>query len=218
MFDAIPNKLAGLTGGIASGKSTASAMLAEAGAHIVDADHIAREVVQKGTPAWRAIVAHYGPRILRPDGQIDREALGALVFHDPDAKEALNRMVHPAVGEKMQAEIQRLAARYPEDLLVLDVPLLIESGWHAFLPLVILVYVPESVQKTRLMRRDGLSSTDAEARIRAQMPIEAKRAHADYIIDNSGSREATRRQVMAVYRRIMAGEPPAAAAGLTAQP
>lgn len=217
MFDAIPNKLAGLTGGIASGKSTAAAMLAEAGARVVDADHIAREVVQKGTAGWQAIVAHFGKRILRPDGQIDREALGAIVFHDPDAKAILNRIVHPAVGEQMEAEIQRLAAFHPKDLLVLDVPLLIESGWHAFLPVVILVYVPESVQKTRLMQRDGLSRADAEARIRAQMPIEAKRALADYIIDNSGSREATRRQVMDVYRRIMGGKHPTETASSPAQ-
>ena len=104
----------------------------------------------------------------------------------------------------MQAEIRRLGARHPDDLLVLDVPLLIESGWHALVPVVILVYVPEAVQKARLMQRDGLSGADADARIRAQMPIDAKRAYADYIIDNSGGREATRRQVRAVYRRIMA--------------
>lgn len=212
MFEALPGKLAGLTGGIASGKSTVAVMLAEAGARIIDADRIARDVVRKESPAWQAIVAHFGKAILRSDGQIDRERLGAVVFHDAKAKEALNRIVHPRVGAQMQAEIQRLADRHPEDLLVLDVPLLIESGWHAFLPVVILVYVPETIQKARLMRRDGLSDADAEARIRAQMPIDAKRAHADYIIDNSKGREATRRQVAELYGRIMAGERPPPAA------
>ena len=204
MVDAPAPRTAGLTGGIASGTSTAAAMLAEAGARVVDADLIARQVVRKGTPAWRDIVGHFGRAVLDSDGQIDRASLGATVFRDSRAKEALNRIVHPRVREVMQAEIRRLSTRHPDDLLVLDVPLLIESGWHALVPVVILVYVPEAVQKARLMQRDGLDGADAEARIRAQMPIDAKRAYADYIIDNSGSREATRRQVLAVYGRIMA--------------
>ena len=205
ILDAASLKIAGLTGGIASGKSTAAAMLADAGARIVDADRIARQVVQKGTPAWRAIAARFGAATLRADGQIDRETLGAIVFRDPEARTVLNEIVHPRVLERIQTKLHQIADRSPDDLVVLDVPLLIESGWHAFLPVVILVYVPEAVQKERLMKRDGLDAAEAEVRIRAQIPIEAKRAHADYVVDNTGRREATRRQVFEIYQQIVTG-------------
>jgi len=208
--DAAPPIIAGLTGGIASGKSTVAAMLAAAGARIVDADKIAREVVRKGRPAYHEIVHHFGPTILDPEGQIDREALGAIVFNDQNAKQALNAIVHPRVREVMQTHIQAHAREHPEDPVILDVPLLIESGWHELLPVVILVYVPEAVQQARLMARDGWGAADAMARIRAQMPIDAKRAYADFIIDNAGTREATRRQVLNVYEKICAGAAPPA--------
>ena len=200
--------IAGLTGGIASGKSTVAAMLAEAGAHIVDADRIAHQVVLKGLPAWQDIVDYFGESILTCDGQIDREALGSIVFSDIEAKKTLNGIVHPRVFETMAQEIQRLAETYPGDLVVMDVPLLIESGLHHSLPIVILVYVPEIMQKNRLMRRDGLNAADAAARIRSQMPIDAKRAHAHYIVDNTGDLDATRRQVFDIYRKIISGAPP----------
>jgi dephospho-CoA kinase len=217
-IDATPLIIAGLTGGIASGKSTVAAMLAAAGARIVDADRIAHQVVDKGQPAYDDIVRHFGPAILKPDGQIDREALGDIVFNDKDAKQALNDIVHPRVNGVMQQYIHQLAREHPQDPVILDIPLLIESGWHTVLPVVILVYVPEVVQQTRLMTRDGLTATDAMARIRAQMPIDAKRAHADYIIDNTGTLEDTQRQVLAVYEKICAGGPPSAASGDATQP
>jgi dephospho-CoA kinase len=207
-FETAARIIAGLTGGIASGKSTVAEMLAVAGARIVDADRIAHQVVQQGQPAWQDIVRHFGPTILKPDGQINREALGAIVFNDREAKQALNVIVHPRVFEVMQQDIRQLVIDHPGDLLILDVPLLIESGWHEFLPVVILVYVPEAVQRTRLMRRDGLSAAEAMARIRAQMPIDAKRDLADFIIDNTGTLEETRRQVRAVYAKILAGAKP----------
>ncbi len=182
-------------------------MLAEAGARIVDADRIAHQVVLKGQPAWQDIVDHFGSGILTRDGQIDREALGSIVFNDTEAKKTLNGIVHPRVFETMAQEIQSLAEAHPGDLVIMDVPLLIESGLHTSLPIVILVYVPEMMQKERLMRRDGLNAADAAARIRAQMPIDAKRAHAHYIIDNSGDLGATRRQVLDIYRKILSGAP-----------
>jgi dephospho-CoA kinase len=200
--------IAGLTGGIASGKSTVAAMLAEAGARIVDADRIAHQVVLKGLPAWQDIVEHFGKGILDRDGQIDREALGAIVFNDAEAKEALNGIVHPRVFETMTQEIKLLAETHPGDLVIMDVPLLIESGLHESLPIVILVYIPQMLQKERLMRRDGLNAADAAARIRAQMPIDAKRAHAHYVVDNSGDLDATRRQVLDIYQKILSGAPP----------
>ena len=217
-IDASPPIIAGLTGGIASGKSTVAAMLAAAGARIVDADRIAHQVVDKGQPAYDDIVRHFGLAILKPDGQIDREALGNIVFNDKEAKQALNDIVHPRVNEVMQQHIHQLAREHPQDPVILDIPLLIESGWHKSLPVIILVYVPEAVQQTRLMTRDGLTATDAMARIRAQMPIDAKRAHADYIIDNTGSLEATQRQVLTVYEQIRAGAPPSAASGDATHP
>jgi dephospho-CoA kinase len=148
---------------------------------------------------------------LRRAGQIDREALGTIVFSDADAKNVLNGIVHPRVFETMTQEIQLLAETHPEDLVIMDVPLLIESGLHASLPIVILVWVPEKVQKDRLMQRDGLNAIDATARIQAQMPIDAKRPHAHYIVDNTGDREATRRQVLDIYQKILSGETPPAA-------
>ena len=199
-------KVAGLTGGIATGKSTVAEMLAQAGATILDADRIAHNVYAPGQQAWQDIVHFFGESILSTTNEIDRQALGSIVFHDPEAKEALNRIVHPRVLEVMQEEIRQMAVTCPEDLVVLDVPLLIESGWHDIIPVVMLVYIPEPLQKSRLMRRDGLNAADAEARIRAQMPIDAKRAYADVIIDNTGSLEATRRQVLAAYRSIHSGE------------
>jgi len=212
-IDTAPLIIAGLTGGIASGKSTVAEMLTAAGARIVDADRIAHQVVEKGQPAYDDIVRHFGPAILKPDGQIDRETLGNIVFNDEDAKQALNDIVHPRVNDVMQQHIHQLTLEHPQDPVILDVPLLIESGWHKFLPVVILVYVPEEVQQTRLMARDGLAEADAMARIHAQMPIDAKRAYADYIIDNTGTLAATRRQVLAVYEQIRTGAAPTTASG-----
>ena len=204
-FEATAQIVAGLTGGIASGKSTVAKMLAASGARIVDADRIAREVVRPGRAAWQEIVRHFGRVILLPDGQIDRSALGNIIFNEPKSQRALNAIVHPRVLERMQRAVRQLAAEHPDAPVIVDVPLLIESGWHASLPIIILVYVPEALQQTRLMKRDGLSAADAMARIRSQMPIETKRHHADFIIDNSGTLAATQKQVHAVYAQLLAG-------------
>jgi dephospho-CoA kinase len=199
--------VAGLTGGIASGKSTVAGMLAENGARIVDADRIAHEAVQPGRQAWRAVVSRFGEDILQPNGSLDREKLGKLVFHNRDLKEDLERIVHPFVFREMAAVLKKLAAEQSGAVVVLDIPLLIESGLHRILPLTVLVHVPEAVQRARLIRRDGLAGAEALARIRAQMPIDAKRVHADVIIDNAGSRAATRRQVEALYGRLCGMKP-----------
>ncbi len=200
--------VAGLTGGIASGKSTVARMLAAAGAQVVDADRIAHEVVQPGRQALQAIRARFGDGVVRPDGNLDREKLGRMVFRDPALKRDLEQIVHPFVFRQMAAELQSLATAHPGAVVVLDIPLLIESGLHRVLPLTALVHVPEAVQLARLIRRDGLAAADARARIRAQMPIDAKRAHADVIIDNAGPLEATRRQALILYRRLQAEPPP----------
>lgn len=199
--------VAGLTGGIASGKTTVAGMLAETGAIIVDADRIAHQVVQPGREAWEAVRQRFGDEILQPDGALDREKLGHLVFHNQALKEDLERIVHPFVFRQMAATLQKLAAEQPGAVVILDIPLLIESGLHNILPLTVLVHVPEAVQRERLIRRDGLADAAALARIQAQIPIDAKRTHADVIIDNAGSLAATRRQVAALHRRLCGIEP-----------
>ena len=194
--------IAGLTGGIATGKSTISGMFREAGAIIVDADRIAHEVVKKGAPAWKKIKTHFGDRILLPSGEIDRERLGGIVFHDARQKENLNRIVHPFVFRKMEEEIAHAQSVAPRTIVILDVPLLIETGMHHALPQVILAYIPERMQLARLMARDGLAKADAEARIRSQMPIDSKKQMVSIVIDNSGSIDATRKQVRDVMERL----------------
>ncbi len=199
--------VAGLTGGIASGKSTVAGMLEAVGARIVDADRIAREVVQPGRKALAAVRKRFGQGVVKPDGALDRERLGQLVFHDPALRRDLEQIVHPFVFRQMAAELKQLAAAHPGSVVILDIPLLIESGLHKVLPFTVLVHVPERVQRERLIRRDGISEAEARARIRAQMPIDAKRAHADLIIDNTGTRAATRRQALALYRRLAVQKP-----------
>ncbi len=193
----------GLTGGIATGKSTVSKMFADLGARIVDADRIARQVVEPGLPAWQGIVDTFGKTVLLPDGTIDRVALGDKVFADPEAKKRIDAIVHPFVFEAMAEEIQRIEAADPSAVVILDVPLLIESGMHDHLPEVLLVYVPESVQMERLMRRDGFDAEQATARIRSQMPIEEKRRYATIVIDNSRSIDETSRQIEKAFAYLV---------------
>jgi len=194
--------IAGLTGGIASGKSTVSNFLADAGARIVDADQIAREVVRKGTAAYDEIVAAFGTGILLPDGEIDRGQLGDIIFNAPEEKNRLDAIVHPRVFERSAERIAAIGEQTPDAVVILDIPLLIEAGMERDLAEVIVVYVPERVQMERLMKRDGIGKKAAMARIRSQMPIEEKRRRATIVIDNSGSLAACQDQARAVYTRL----------------
>ncbi len=194
--------IAGLTGGIASGKSTVSAFLEDAGAVIVDADKIARDVVRKDQPAWREIVGAFGRSMLLPDGEINRTLLGEIIFNDPVKKQALNRIVHPGVFAETAARLAEIEKKQPNAVVILDVPLLIESGMDSGLSDIIVVYVPESVQIQRLMDRDALTQAQALARIRSQMPIEEKKLRATIVIDNSGSRENTRNISLRIYKML----------------
>jgi dephospho-CoA kinase len=192
-------RLIGLTGGIGSGKSTVAAMLAGRGASVVDADLLAREVVEPGTPALAEIAAEFGPGVLLPDGRLDRPALGAIVFADAARRERLNAITHPRVGALMQSRIaEALASDAP--LVVVDVPLLFEGGRQSLFEGVLLVWVPAEVQVLRLVSRDGMAEEDARARIAAQMPIDDKRALADWVVDNSRTPADTERQVDAWWR------------------
>jgi len=185
----------GLTGGIATGKSTVAGMLRERGAAIVDADRVAREVVEPGQPALQEIVNRFGPGILNEDGTLNRKKLGEIVFADPARRKELEAVTHPAIRERMRKMIEALRAEDPDRLIVADIPLLFEAGLERQYEYVLLVYVPREIQMRRLMRRDGLTEEEAEKRLAAQMDIEEKKSRADYVIDNSGSPEETARQV-----------------------
>lgn len=194
--------IAGLTGGIASGKSTVSGFLCDAGARIIDADKIARAVVQQGTPAYDEIYSFFGRTILRPDGSIDRERLGEIIFSDPEKQLRLNAIVHPRVFEQSARMVEHIAAEAPDAVVIMDIPLLLEAGMEKDLAEVIVVYVPEPVQLKRLMKRDGIDEMAAMARIRAQMPIEEKRTRATIVIDNRGDMKTTQRSALAVFERL----------------
>jgi dephospho-CoA kinase len=191
--------VAGLTGGIGTGKSTVAAVFAEAGAVIIDADEIARDVVAKGRPAWCRIVAHFGRDVLLPDGGIDRKKLGAIIFNDARQKAHLDRMVHPHVIAETEQRLKDIARVQPQAVVILDVPLLIEAGMDRNLEEVIVVYTPEAVQLKRLMRRDRLTAAEGLSRIRSQMPIEEKKMRATVVIDNSASPAVTRKRVLEVF-------------------
>ncbi len=191
-----PGPLIGLTGGIATGKSTVSRMLRTAGVPVVDADEVARSVVRPGLPAHREIVACFGQGVLQPDGTIDRERLGRLVFSDRAALARLNAITHPAIEAEIAAQVARLQG--PNRPVVVDIPLLFEVGDPETYDEVVLVYVDRETQIQRLMARDGLTRTDAVQRLQAQLPIETKVARADRIIDNRGTLDQTRAQVSAL--------------------
>jgi len=188
--------LIGLTGGIGSGKSTVSARLAELGARVVDADAITRAVQAPGTEVFAAIVDRFGPAVLAGDGSLDRPALAAIVFRDPDELKALNAIVHPAVGVAI-AEALATAAE-TDDVVILDVPLLVESGRDDMAAMVVVDLDPE-VAVARLVEHRGFTEEDARARISRQASREERRAKADKVLDNRGSVEDLLAQVDALW-------------------
>lgn len=198
-------RVIGLTGGIASGKSTVAKMLEEKGAYLLDADIIAREVVEPGQPACEEIVEWLGESILLPDRRIDRARLAELVFNDQEKLAKLNSIVHPRVGSSFVVLSGRIEENDPEAVIVYDIPLLIEAGMKDIVNLVLLVYVPRDIQIDRLQRRDNLSRADAKLRLEAQMPLEDKKKFADVIIDNSGSITETARQVDSFWEELSKG-------------
>jgi len=189
----------GLTGGIGSGKSEVSARLAARGALIIDADKIAREVVAPGTPGLAAVVAEFGEEVLLPDGSMDREKVGSIVFADAERRAALNAIVHPLVGQRME----ELVAAAPRDAIVVyDVPLLVENGLAEMYDVVVVVDVPVQTQIERLTTRRGMSESDARARIAAQASREQRLAVADHVIDNSGTLQELEERVEALWAEL----------------
>ena len=192
-------RVLGLTGGIGSGKSTVSQMFAEYGAEVVDADQIAREVVAPGQPALQAIREAFGAAVIRPDGRLDRTRLGGLIFRDPQSRARLNAITHPRIQERLQQEVE--VRRPREGILILDIPLLYETGRGDMVEAVIVVWVDRVTQLRRLIERAGLTANEAAQRLAAQMSLDEKRSRADYVIDNTGSLETTRQQVEEIVRR-----------------
>ena len=191
----------GLTGGIASGKSTVSAILAELGAVVIDADAIAREVVAQGTPGLEAVVAEFGPGLLTPGGDLDRPAMGALVFADAGARKRLEAIIHPLVHRR-SAELE--AAAEADAVVVHDIPLLAEVGRAGSFDAVIVVDAPTEVQVARMVGDRGWTREDAESRIAAQASREDRLSIATHVVDNTGSLDDLRRRVEDVYAELAA--------------
>ena len=196
--------LVGLTGSIATGKSTVSRMLSHLGARVIDADLLAREVVMPGQAAYARIVEEFGPQVVQEDGSLDRKALGALVFGDSAKRKRLEEITHPAIGLRQQRILSVFDEEAFEGVVIWDVALLYEGGGAAKMDRVVVVYADPETERRRLMERDGLSDADARARIASQMPIAEKAKLADHVIDNSGTREETERQVRAVHGALLA--------------
>ena len=194
-------KLIGLTGGIASGKSTVAKILARLGAAIVDADALAREVVEPEQPAWREILEAFGPDVLRPDRTLDRQHLREIIFNDPTARKKLESIIHPRVRALAEQRIAQYGAAR-DAVVVYEVPLLFEGKLNEWLRPVLLVACSVDVQKRRLQQCDGLSAEAAENHIAAQMSLAEKRRLADYIIENDGDLADLERQVRAVLEKI----------------
>ncbi|MFJ5717284.1 dephospho-CoA kinase [Neobacillus sp. NPDC093127] len=190
----------GLTGGIASGKSTVSKMFKEMDIPVVDADIEARLAVEKGEPAYNKIIAEFGEEILMENGEIDRPKLGSIIFHQAEKRRHLNEIVHPEVRRRMMEQISA-AKQNGESVIVLDIPLLFESKLTYMVDKTILVYVERETQLQRLINRNQLSIVDAEARIRSQMPLADKVKLADKVIDNNGTVEETKKQLLDILHR-----------------
>ncbi len=197
-------KVIGLTGGIATGVSTVAQMFRELGAVVIEADKIAREVVVPGTDPYRKIVETFGREILTADGTIDRRRLGQVIFADGAARRRLNVITHPAIRRRIAEEVERLREPRPDAVVILDVPLLLDTtGPDSFdMDGVIVVVADPKTQAARLIERDGLSREEVERRLASQRPAAEKAVEAEWVIQNSGSIDETRRQVAALWQRL----------------
>jgi len=195
-------KIIGLTGGIASGKSTVSKFLAELGAIIIDGDETAHRLMEPNQPIWEDVVNVFGREVLNADSTIDRIKLGAIVFNDREKLQVLNQIAHPRIIAEIQNELQHLRHTQPDSVLVLDIPLLFEGRMDRLCDQVWVVWVPREIQIERLMDRNWLSREEAIKRIDSQMSLDAKARLADIVIDNSGTMEETMIQVVKYYGAI----------------
>jgi dephospho-CoA kinase len=194
--------LIGLTGGIASGKSTVAQQLAKLGVVVIDADGLAREVVAKDSDGLREVVSAFGPELLTAEGTLDRERLGALVFRDADVRKRVNAIIHPRIAQ-LSAERVAQAQSTVTPYVVYEAPLLVETGAHRGMSALIVVAAASELQVTRVMARDGLTEDAARARLAAQLPLETKLAAADYVIHNDTDRQAMIDQTLQVHQAIL---------------
>jgi len=196
--------LVGLTGGIGTGKSTVSRMFRDLGSLIIDADLLAREVVEPGEPAYEKIVAEFGKRILEPDGRIDRRKLGALVFGDEAKRKRLEALTHPEIRSRYAGILKELTVQRFDGIVIFDAALLVETGRAKSLDCLVVVYADEATQRERLMLRDDISAEETMQKIRSQVPLSEKVRQAHYVVDNSGTREETERRVREVHQALLA--------------
>jgi dephospho-CoA kinase len=198
-----PFLLVGLTGGIATGKSTVADVFRRLGAVVIDADQLAREVVAPGEPALAEIVREFGPDVLRPDGALDRQRLGAVVFGDAERRRRLEAITHPAIRARFAARLQALADEGFDGLVLFDAPVMIETGGHRMMDRLVVVVTDEATQLARLMARDGIGRDEALAKVRSQLPVAEKAKLADHVIDNAGDRAATEARTRAVHAALL---------------
>ncbi len=194
--------LLGLTGGIATGKTTVAKMLKELGASLIDFDVIARQVVEPGKPAWKDIVEYFGKQVLQEDDTLDRKKLSNIVFRDSQKRKKLEGFTHPRIHEEFVKQVNEIAEKDPEAIIQVDVPLLIEFNQQYMFHKVLVVYTPVEKQVERLVERDGITKEEAADRLKAQLPIDEKVEYADFVIHNEHSLEETKRQVEELWKKL----------------
>jgi dephospho-CoA kinase len=194
--------IVGLTGGVASGKTAISQILKEEGAYLIDADQIARELVQPHTATWNELIKVFGKEILQEDGSIHRKRLAAKVFSDPEQRNLLNQILHPRITAEMNRRVKEIGQKDPNAIVVIDAALLIELGDHREMDKVIVVTSTEKQQIERLKKRDGVDQEEAQRILFSQMPLEEKLKVADFVIQNEGSFEETRRRVKEIFQEL----------------
>jgi dephospho-CoA kinase len=196
----------GLTGGIASGKSTVAKMFVKNGAHLIDFDGLAHEVQEPGKPAWKEVVNHFSKRILQPDKKINRVKLGNIVFADKEKLSELNNIVHPLVYQEWHARLEKIGKKEKHAIVLSDIPLLFEGNMQHLFDLTMLVFIAPKEQIRRLMARNGVSREEARKRLKSQMPISEKISLADIVIDNEGSIPETEKRVGQVWQELLQQE------------
>jgi len=194
--------IVGLTGGIASGKTTVANMFKNEGAYIIDVDKISREVVEPGKLGWQEVIKTFGEEILNRDKTINRKKLGDIAFSDGEKRRILEKIIHPKVYSEKQKLINQIKEKDKEAIIIIDIPLLIEANQQKTVDKVILVYVSPQTQIERLIKRDGFNLEEAKKRIFAQMPIESKKKYADYIINNEAPLEMVRKEVKSIFQAL----------------
>jgi dephospho-CoA kinase len=199
--------LIGLTGGVATGKSTIAKMFKQCGAVVIDADELARDVVKPGKPAWRQIVKMFGKTVLNPDRTLNRHALGAIVFSRPGKRRRLERIIHPRVAREQQRLTRQAVRKNPKAVIIYDVPLLFEAGIDKRVDKTIVVTADRNTQIVRLKTRNGLSGADAIRRIRSQMPLSKKIRLADIVIDGTLPRQGTMKAIRTTYYNLLQRNP-----------